>query len=67
MNMSCRCHTCNKKLPLSATIGAMCKCGYVYCNGHLMNHVCDYKHFEKNQERLKDTVIKIVPSKLNTT
>ncbi|AHA54642.1 hypothetical protein EhV145_00091 [Emiliania huxleyi virus 145] len=32
-----------------------------------MNHVCDYKHFEKNQERLKDSVIKIVPSKLNTT
>ena len=65
--MSCRCHTCNKKLPLSATLGSKCKCGHAFCNGHLMNHECEYNHFEKNQEKLKDIVIKIVPAKLTPT
>ncbi|AEO98211.1 hypothetical protein EPVG_00345 [Emiliania huxleyi virus 201] len=34
--------------------------------GHLMNHTCEYNHFEKNKEQLKDRVIKVVPVKLQT-
>ena len=64
--MSCRCFVCNKKLPLSAEIGSKCKCGQTYCAGHLINHTCEYNHFEKNKEQLKDRVIKVVPVKLQT-
>ncbi len=32
-----------------------------------MNHECEYNHFEKNQEKLKVVVIKIVPAKLTPT
>ena len=59
-----RCATCNKKLPLSATIGQQCKCNKIFCTTHLYSHECTFDHLGSNKEKLEKNNVVIEPVKI---
>ena len=58
-----RCLVCNKKVGL---LGFKCKCGLMFCSGHLTpeSHNCTFDYKKEQCKRLEKTLIKVVSNKV---
>ena len=58
------CKVCEIRLPLTACVHSVCKCGHVFCGRHLHDHTCSFDHRELHKRRLLAANPKLSASKI---
>jgi predicted nucleic acid binding AN1-type Zn finger protein len=61
-----RCPECNKKLTLVMEASNRCRCGLTFCSGHRSpeDHRCGFDYRAVEKDKLKKTMVQIVPEKI---
>lgn len=59
-----RCGVCHKRLPVTAVLGAKCKCGDLFCGAHMQSHACSFDYRAQARDQLRRANPEIAPTKL---
>jgi len=55
--MSSKCNTCGGKVKSIDVIINKCRCGYIYCSNHRINHNCNFDY--KNDYKKHNALVKV--------
>jgi len=59
-----RCYECDARLPVTACIQCVCRCGDSFCASHMHTHKCPFDYRAGAQHRLRESNPKLAPAKL---
>jgi len=59
-----RCYECDARLPVTACIQCVCRCGDSFCASHMHTHKCPFDYRAGAQHRLRESNPKLAPPKL---
>ena len=60
-----KCAMCKKRINMLLIEMHKCKCNNFYCSQHLLEHDCNFNHFQANKDNLENTLLKVEKSKIN--
>ena len=59
-----RCAECDCRLPITARLQSLCRCGALYCGAHMHRHTCTFDYRAEAKCRLREAAPVIAPAKL---
>lgn len=58
------CLICKKKLKNIFISMHTCRCTGIYCHQHIIAHVCDFDYKTVRRQKLKESLVSVIPQKV---